>query len=797
MNISLNWLRTIADFSNQSDEQIIEQLTLLGLEVDAVEKYETVKGNLAGVVVGSVEKVIPHPDADRLRVCSVRIAEGGDLQQIVCGAPNVAEGQKVPVATIGAILYPTEGEPITIKKSKIRGVESFGMICAEDELGTGKSHDGILVLPNESTVGSPVAEVLNLYSDTIIMIGLTPNRTDAMSHYGVARDLAAYFDVPIHLPEVVIKTDIPCEINVEVKDTDRCPRYTGMMIKGIKVQESPEWLKNKLLSIGQRPINNIVDVTNYVLFEIGQPLHAFDAGKIAGQKIIVQTATEGAEFITLDDKKHLLKAHDLMICDTERPLCIAGVMGGLNSGVTEVTTEIFLESAYFAPSSVRKTASQKGIYSETSYRFARGTDPNITKYAIQRAAQLITQIAGGTCSEIKDQSFAEFAPVEVDFSYSKANQLMGTNLSHEKINAILQRLEIEVKVSAKNPDSAKVYVPRYRTDVTRFQDVVEEVIRQYGLNNIEIPKSISVTPHFSASDEAHRYQERILNYLASSGWLEIRTNSLVPMSRKTDTSVVMLNPLSEETAVMRESMLDSGLEVIAHNINRQQTDLRLFELGKTYHLLNENYSEKTTLAFYLTGQENPTHWQRKGTEADYFVLKGVLEHLFEAMGLSVTFQNLEEDEELAYGQSVLIHKKVVGKFGKVKNTIAKVFGLKSNIFYASLDWEMIYDAAKKQKITFTELSKFPSVRRDISMLVSPGITYAEIEKTIKESVKNLIQHVELFDVFQPKDSDQKSYAIAITLLDPKETLQEAVISKTMDKVMERLEKTGKIIIRKA
>lgn len=794
MNISLRWLRALADFSAVTDDQIIEQLTLLGLEVEAVEPYETVKGNLQGVVVGLVETVVQHPDADRLRVCSVRIAPDGDLQQIVCGAPNVAQGQKVPVATIGTTLYPAEGEPLVIKKSKIRGVESFGMICAEDELGIGKSHEGILVLPAESPIGAPMSEILKLYSDQIIVIGLTPNRTDAMSHYGVARDLAAYFGIPINFPDAKAEHAFPCSISVEVKDTERCPRYSGMEIRGIKVGESPEWLKNQLLAIGQRPINNIVDVTNYVMFEIGQPLHAFDAKTIAQQKIIVQTVGVGTTFITLDEKKHSLQTHDLMICDAERPLCMAGVMGGLNSGVTDATTDIFLESAYFAPSAIRKTSTQKGIFSETAYRFARGTDPNITTYALLRAAQLIIEIAGGTCSQITDQAFADFSPVEIAFSFSKANQLMGTNLPQDQIISILNRLDISVKNL--EGDTAVVAVPRYRTDVTRFQDVVEEVIRQYGLNNIVIPSQIKISPNFSDSDEAHRFQERVLNQLSASGFYEIRTNSLGPMSRQTDTAVVMLNPLSEETAVMRESMLPSGLEVITHNLNRQQSNIRLYELGKVYHKQGEKFIEDIRLALYVSGKSHPDHWQTKINDTDYFDLKGKIENLFDRLGLAVSFQLLQEDEELSYGQELLLHKKNIGKIGKVKNSITKAFDVKAEVFYATIDWQAVYDQAKKQKITYAELSKFPSVRRDLSMLVSPGISYAEIEQAIREGGKNLIHSVDIFDVYQPKDSTEISYAVAITLSDPKQTLEEAVITKTMDKVMERLEKTGKISLRK-
>ena len=662
MKISLNWLRDHLPLT-ESAQETADRLTAIGLEVESVSEYESVPGRLEGLVVGKVLSCVPHPGADRLKVCQVDVG-GAEPSQIVCGAPNVAEGQLVPVATPGAKLYPAEGEPFDIKKSKIRGEVSLGMICAEDEIGLGKSHDGILVLETDAAPGAPLNEVLDVYTDTIFEIGLTPNRADAMSHYGVARDLAAALRQKVKLPALAEHAAgaAPCPVEISVEAPESCPRYSGMAITGVSVGESPDWLKQRLLAAGQRPINNIVDVTNYVMLEIGQPLHAFDLSAINDNKVVVRNTGKKQKFVTLDEQEHEIEPEDLLICDAARPLVIAGVMGGLNSGVTGTTTDIFLESAYFAPAGIRRTSSRLGLFSETAYRFSRGCDPNITVYALERAAELITELAGGTQTEISDVAQESFRHFEVEFSYAKAYALFGMEIPREEVNEILDRLDIMIMAPASASDVVKLHVPRYRTDVRRQQDVAEEILRIYGYDRAPAAPVFRFAPAYEHKDVGYEWQEEIQNRLSAAGCREIRTNSLLPTSYQTETSVNMLNPLSEENAVLRETMLPSGLEVVAWNLNRQQENLKLYELGKVFGKTEGGYSERKKLAFYLTGAALPEHWRDNSNDADLFDLKALLGRLQIWTGQAFGAEPTPEDEtELAYGESAYARQKNIGE----------------------------------------------------------------------------------------------------------------------------------------
>lgn len=798
MKISLNWLRDHLPLP-ESPQAIADRLTAVGLEVEDVSAYESVPGSLAGLVVGKVLSCVPHPGADRLKVCQVDVG-GAEPSQIVCGAPNVAEGQLVPVATPGAKLYPTEGEPFEIKRSKIRGEVSLGMICAEDEIGLGKSHEGILVLETDAAPGAPLDEVMDVYTDTIFEIGLTPNRTDAMSHYGVARDLAAATARKVSLPALAehAAAAAPCPVEISLEAPERCPRYSGMAIRGVKVGESPDWLKRRLLAVGQRPINNIVDATNYVMLEIGQPLHAFDLSTIGGGKIVVRESGKQQKFVTLDEQERQLEAEDLLICDAERPLVVAGVMGGLNSGVTDATTDIFLESAYFAPTGIRRTSSRLGLFSETAYRFSRGCDPNITVYALERAADLVTELAGGTRTEINDEAAERFPHFEVKFSYAKANELFGMTIPREEINEILERLDIVVLSKNPDADDVKLHVPRYRTDVRRMQDVAEEVLRIYGYDRVPAAPAFRFAPANENKDAAYEWQEEILNRLSAAGCREIRTNSLLASSYATETSVNMLNPLSEENAVLRETMLPSGLDVVAWNLNRQQENLKLYELGKVFRKTEDGgYEERKKLAFYLTGAASAERWRDKSKPVDLFDLKAILGRLQVWTGQTFAEGPLPEDEkELAYGETLSLGKKPLGKFGAVRPQTLKQFGIRQLVFYAELDWELLLAAQNFAPPKYAPLPRFPEVRRDLSMLIDASVSYREIEQIIRKSNPKLVKSVSLFDVYQPEGESRRSYALAVILQDEQKTLAEKPIAKAMDKIIAALEKDGRVEVRK-
>lgn len=799
MRISIDWLRDFLPLDDLAPQDLADRLTLIGLEVEELETYESVKGGLDGVVVGRVLDVQPHPDADRLRVTRVDVGQAEPLQ-IVCGASNVAAGQTVAVGLVGTTLYPSSGEPITLKKAKIRGVESFGMICAEDELGIGDSHEGILVLETDAPAGTPLAQTLPVYRDKVVGIGLTPNRTDAMSHYGVARDLAAALEKNAALVEVNAGNlgRFEQSIRVQVESQLRCPRYSALMVRGVKVGPSPFWLQQRLLAVGQRPINNIVDLTNYILFEVGQPLHAFDASKIGGQTIRVRTLEADTDFAALDERTYRVGADDLLICDESVPLCLAGVMGGTSSGVTEETTDLFIESAYFAPTGVRRTSRRLGIHSETAYRFARGTDPMMTVYALQRFADLVVQVAGGECSNITDVSFDEFMPYEIDFSYSYAQRMIGEALPIEEMNVILNRLSI-VRQETADSDRVKLFVPRYRVDVRRPQDVVEEILRIYGYNRIDPAPRLNATPTATTDDGIYGLDERVADYLAANGMFEIRTNSLIARRHQTERAVGMLNPLSEENAVLRETMLLTGLDVMAHNLNRQQHDLRMFDMGKVYFKKGgkeaAEYGECQRLALYITGRRQPDWWGTKAEAVDYFDLKGAVMGVVRLFGLSIDESDRTGDEELAWGQTYRVGKREIGRGGLVHPRFLKEQGIKQEVYFAELDWEALREMAARVEVRFEELPRFPAVRRDVSMIVGGATTFDQLAEAIRACDRKLIRAVDLFDVYQPKGESRSSYALSIVLLDESQTLTDERINKTMEKVFAALRKNPDVELR--
>jgi phenylalanyl-tRNA synthetase beta chain len=795
MRIALDWLQTFLPLPDHSPDRIAEILTDIGLEVEAIERTEVVPGGLAGVVVGHVLAVRPHPNADKLRICTVEDGSGTPLQ-IVCGAANVAAGQKVALATIGATLHPTEGEPFTIKKSKIRGEESFGMICAEDELGLGNSHEGIMVLDDALQPGTPLADALGLQGDVVFEIGLTPNRTDAMGHWGVAVDLGAALRKPataLQLPGWA--PAFPCPLKVEVADATRCLRYSGVVLRNLKVGESPEWLKKRLAAMGAKSINNVVDVTNYVLYELGHPLHAFDLNAFPTGQVVVKTATQGTAFQALDGSTHTLSDTDLLITDGSAPLCLGGVMGGLSSGTTAATTSIFLECAAFAPETVRKTSKAYQLFSESAYRFARGVDPEQVPFVLQRAVQLMLQVAGGEYSEVVDvYPQPEERPV-VTLHFEKLNQIAGTDLPREEVEAILHLLGFHFV--QKNRQYLVLQVPGNRRDVHRFQDVAEEVLRIYGLNNIPLPEKLNAAPVYPMpSAQAYHLQQRVADGLAAVGYQEVRTNSLGPADRVGDHALHTRNPLSEEVASLRTSLLPSLLEVVAHNLNRQQHDLRLFEFGRTYHQVGNKPLENSRLALLQTGDDLPPHWQQGRVGAGIFSLRRELARLQDWLGISVTTEPLDQDPELAYGLRLLVGKQVWARIGRVRPDMAKAMDISDAVYYADVDWQLARSLWQQARTTYRELPKFPAVRRDLSMLVKPGITFGQIAQVVHKCDAKRVLQVDLFDVYQPKDATETSYAISILLQDPQATLTDAQLQAFMTRVMFQLEATGLVAIRR-
>ncbi|WP_412560492.1 phenylalanine--tRNA ligase subunit beta [Winogradskyella sp. MIT101101] len=800
MKISYNWLKQFIKI-NWDAEKTGELLTDLGLEIEGIERYESVKGGLEGIVVGEVLTCEQHPNADRLKITTVTIGDDAPLQ-IVCGAPNVAAGQKVPVATIGTTLYTAEGEAWKIKKGKIRGEESHGMICAEDELGLGESHDGIMVLDPKIKVGTAAADIFNIENDDVFEIGLTPNRADAMSHYGVARDVKA----GLLQQEIAVELITPSvssfhvdarslKIDVEVKDKEKCPRYCGVTISGVKVEPSPDWIQHRLKSIGLSPINNIVDITNYVLHELGQPLHAFDAHKISKNKIEVKTCKAGTKFTTLDEVVRELHEDDLMICDAEKPMCIAGVFGGIDSGVTESTTNIFLESAYFDPVSVRKTAKRHGLNTDASFRFERGIDPNITEYALKRAALMITDIAGGEISsDISDAYPNKIEDFQVRLSFDNAKKLIGEEIPRETIKSILTSLDI--KVNNVTEAGLGLTVPAYRNDVQREADIIEEILRVYGYNNVGTTEKLNASISNSSRFEDYKVQNVIGNQLASQGFFEIMTNSLtspkyVELSDDLngDHSVHMLNPLSNDLEVMRQSLLFSGLEAVSHNINRKRNDLKLFEFGKTYHQYSEEREENKHLSLFVTGNKTEERWNSVASPSDFFYLKGTVEAILQRLGLNRIKSAPTKSDILSEGMSLSLGKKKLVDFGLVKKSVLKHFGISQNVLFADFNWDNVLDMAQHNKIKFTAIPKYPEVRRDFALLLDNSISFEDIHTIAKQTEKQLLKNVNLFDVYEGKNlpAGKKSYAVSFTLQDENKTLTDKQIDKIMNKLQSNFE----------
>jgi phenylalanyl-tRNA synthetase beta chain len=793
MKISLNWLKTLLDTSHSADE-LSAMLTAAGLEVEGREQFDSVPGGMKGLIIGEVIECSKHPDADRLSVTKVNVGDGKVLS-IVCGAPNVTAGQKVVVATVGAKLHPVSGESFEIKKSKIRGQLSEGMLCAEDEIGIGQSHAGIIVLPPDSEVGQPVAQLFDVENDEILEIGLTPNRSDAASHYGVARDLAAILNSKEHvhtykakisgvqeLPEIVNKK----EIRIEIADTKGCPRYSGILLSGIKVTESPSWLQNRLRSIGVRPINNIVDITNFVLHELGQPLHAFDAEKIKGNKIVVRRAKENEKFVTLDGIERKLRPADLMICDESSPMCIAGIFGGAESGVTESTTTIFIESAYFDPSSVRQSSKHHGLKTDASFRFERGADPEMTTVAIKRAANLIIELAGGSpASEIMDVYAEKLNPYKVAFSYRNCSDLIGKDIDRHHVKDII--LNLGIVIDSEGADGLLLYVPRYKHDVTREVDIVEEVMRVYGYDHIDPAKHISYGIPAPVNQNAIKLEERLSQLLSANGFSEIMGLSLSSSSfyEKNKDLVNILNPLSHDLNVMRPDLLYGGLQTIAHNINRQQHDLKLYEHGKVYSTSGKaEYSEKKMLSIFVTGllfRENPFGFNQDGT---FFYIRSVLDAMFTAVGAE-KIQAVESTSELfQFGLAFQLNGKQLGEAGLVSSSLLKTFDIRQPVYYASLDWDVLMRSFQSLSVSYKELNKFPSVRRDLALLLDKSVKYGDVVDLAFNTEKKLLADVNLFDVYEDKKlGNKKSYAVRFTLQDKETTLTDKQIETVMDKLV--------------
>ena len=813
MNISYNWLKEYVDFTLTPDE-VAAALTSIGLETGSVEEVQTIKGGLEGIVIGEVLTCEPHPNSDHMHVTTVNLG-AGDPVQIVCGAANVAAGQKVVVATLGTKLYDGD-ECFTIKKSKLRGVESNGMICAEDEIGIGTSHEGIIVLPADAVPGTPAKDYYNIKSDYVLEVDITPNRADACSHYGVARDLYAYLkqnghETSLRRPSdeafAVDNNELP--IAIEVKSAQACPRYAGVTVKGVTVKESPEWLKDKLSTIGVRPINNIVDITNYILHAYGQPLHCFDADKVKGGRVVVRTLAEGTPFVTLDGVERKLSENDLMICNAEEPMCLAGVFGGLESGTTEETKNVFIESAYFNPTSIRKSARRHGLNTDASFRFERGIDPNITIYALKQAAILIKELAGGTVSmDVCDTYPNPIADFKVELKYDYVNSLIGKEIPAETVKSIVTSLEM--KIEDESAEGITLSIPPYRVDVQRPCDVVEDILRIYGYNNVEIPLALksSLTTK-NKEDRSHRLQQIVAEQLVGCGFNEILNNSLTKAAYydgnetyRPENLVNLMNPLSNDLNVMRQTLLFGGLESIAHNANRKSADLRFFEYGNCYYYNQEKkdaekvlacYSEDYHLGLWLTGKRVSGSWAHADEESSVYELKAYVENIFARLGLnmrSVVVGNLTDG---IYSAALSYHTrggKLLATVGIVSKKITKAFDIDNEVFYADINWKNMLQAIKSVKVSYTELSKFPSVKRDLALLLDKNVQFADIERIAYECERKLLKAVELFDVYEGKklEPGKKSYAISFILQDEEKTLNDKQIDKIMSKLIASYEK---------
>lgn len=803
MKISYNWLKTILPVDLSATEAA-DLLTASGLEVESIEAFESIPGGLKGLVVGEVIECVKHPDADRLRLTKVQVGTGEALS-IVCGAPNVAIGQKVIVALVGTKLFPLTGEPFEIKKSKIRGAASEGMICAEDEIGIGKSHDGIIVLSPETKVGSPASTVFNIESDSVFEIGLTPNRSDAASHLGTARDLMTILnsrdpELKLNILEngfqsLPDSTELN-KVNVEVTDTASCPRYSGIVISGIEVKESPDWLKNRLNAIGSRPINNIVDITNFVMHELGQPLHAFDLEKIKGKKVIVRKAKDGEDFKTLDGVDRKLNKEDLVICNESEPMCLAGVFGGIESGVSENTKAIFLESAYFDPASIRKSSKRHALKTDSSFRFERGCDPNMTLKALTRAANLIFELAGGVLSMAAVDLYPEkLEPYKVAFSYTNCNELIGKEIEKDRIKNILHNLGISIE--SEGADGLLLSVPRYKTDVTREADVIEEIMRIYGYNNVEAGKSIHYSAMTTADDSPTLLERRVSAVLTGFGFTEMMGLSLTAESNysNSDQLVKVVNPLSADLNVLRADMLYSGLQAIAYNINRKNNDLKLFEFGTSYHLDSTSdfgYGERKHISLFVSGRAVPENPYGMNVKTDLSFLKAALLGIFAQCGIENVKTGDSPRSEFDFGLSFTLNGKIIAEAGSVKNSVLKKAGITQTVFYADIDRNALTKAFKKRHIEYAEVSKFPAVRRDLALLLGTQVKYSEVEDLAYASEKKLLKEVNLFDIYiDEKLGGKKSYAVSFLLQDQDATLTDKQIDAVMEKLLKNFkEKLG-------
>ena len=837
MNISYNWLKRYLAL-NDSAEKVAQILTSIGLEVGKVEKVQTIKGGLEGLVVGEVITCIDHPNSDHLHITTTRVAPDAEPLQIVCGAPNVAAGQKVIVATVGTVLYDGD-EKFTIKKGKIRGEESLGMICAEDEIGVGTNHDGIMVLPADTPVGMPAKEYFGVEDDTLIEVDITPNRADGASHYGVARDLYAYYQAransqsPITNSPSLVKPSVDdfkvesnnLPIEVVVENPAACPRYTGVTIKGVTIKESPDWLKKALNTVGIRPINNVVDVTNFVLHEMGQALHSFDADKIKGNKVIVKNATEGQKFVTLDGVERTLSAADLMICNAEEPMCIAGVFGGQDSGISEQTTNVFLESAYFDPVSIRKTARRHQLSTDASFRYERGCDPNNTLYVLKRCALLIQEVAGGEIAmDIVDEVKGErlevkgteyFPPFPVELDIHRVNALIGKELSEELIETILTALEM--KIYNKENHVWQIGVPRYRVDVQRECDVVEDILRIYGYNNVEFPEKLNTSLSYNPKPNPVALQIRISEQLTAQGFNEILNNSLTKVSYYESleqlslaTCVKIMNPLSQDLGVMRQTLLFGGLESIQRNANRKNADLKFYEFGNCYHYSAQKiadrqakdphwtydplyaYSEEPHLALWITGNKTAQSWVQKEEKTSFYTLHAYVNNVLRRLGVNINNCTLEAlDSELCSDGMVIKapNGKQIGYMGVVNAKLLKAFDIDNPVYYADLDWNMLLRLNKQYKPVINDLPKFPEVKRDFALLVDKSVKFADLAKAALAAEKKLLKAVNLFDVYEGKnlEAGKKSYALSFILQDTENTLKDKQIEAIMAKLLKTFE----------
>ncbi|HLG36487.1 MAG TPA: phenylalanine--tRNA ligase subunit beta [Bacteroidia bacterium] len=815
MRISFNWLKEYQNF-NTSPVETASLLTSCGLEVESVEEYYSVPGGMKGLVIGHVLTCEKHPSVDRLSLTTVDIGNE-EIKKIVCGAPNIKAGQKVVVAPVGTTVYPVSGTPFEIRNAKIRGENSEGMICAEDEIGLGISHEGVLILKDDARIGSLASDYFNVTSDYVFEIGLTPNRVDAASHYGVARDLNAVLDlIPSPSPKEkealrlvslekfsIDNTNLP--IAIEVKDVVVCPRYCGITVSGVVVAPSPKWLQQRLISIGMHPAYNIVDITNFVLHECGQPLHAFDADKISGKKIILQKLKEGTPFTTLDGKERKLSADDLMICDAEKPMCIAGVFGGINSGITEATKNIFIESAFFSPETIRKTVRYHGLHTDASFRFERGADVSMALYALKRAAVLIREIAGGKISsDVTDVYPSPVQKRNISLDWNYLNTLCGFEVDRKTAENILSSLGFEIKSSN---SSLSVDVPHHKTDVVYSADLVEEILRIYGYNKIPMSKKISISFSDEKANNTDRQKNNISAYLSSCGFSEIMTNSLTAKQNTEKLSekkiIPLLNPLSVELDVMRTEMFLTGLESVRYNLNRQQDDLKFFEFGKVYSKENQGNREETRLALYITGNKNPHSWNSAPVSADFFFLKAYVENIFSRIGIQMKDGKLETENvsgnTYSYRTIISLGKNILVSYGLLNRALLRSYDIDALVFHADLNWDSISEMASKHSVSFKELPRFPHVKRDISMIIDKATSYASIHELAYSTEKNLLRDVNLFDLYEGENipAGKKSCALSFYLRDDAKTLTDSEIDAVVNRFINAFEKKLGAVVRKS